>query len=55
MWHKGLVDWFVLGSGYLLALGLFTWLGGIARAGEALRHWGRSASRPDGARRRSMG
>jgi len=47
MWRNGIVDWIVLGSGYLLALGLFAWLGGVARAGEAIRGWGRAASRSD--------
>lgn len=43
MWREGIVDWIVLGSGYLLALGLFAWLGGFAcaatgsNAGEACR------------------
>ena len=51
MWHEGIIDWLVLGSGYLLALGLFYWLGGIRRAGEAIRGWGGAASRTDGAHR----
>lgn len=44
MWHAGIGDWIILGSGYLLALGFFAWLGGIARAAEAIRSWGRWAS-----------
>jgi hypothetical protein len=40
----GFADWIVLGSGYVLALGLFAWLGGIQRAGEAIRNWGRSST-----------
>lgn len=51
MWQGGIVDWIVLGSGYLLALGLFAWLGGIARAAEAIRRWGSAAS-DDAARHR---
>ena len=51
MWHDGIVDWILIGSGYALALGLFAWLGGIARAGEAIRRWGRAASRDVLARR----
>jgi hypothetical protein len=51
MWRDGITDWIVLGSGYLLALGLFYWLGGIDRAGEAMRHWGRSTSRSAPSRR----
>ena len=53
MWPGGFADWIVLGSGYVLALGLFAWLGGIQRAGEAIRDWSRSsthgaAERPSG-------
>ncbi|NUT56343.1 MAG: hypothetical protein HOQ03_10210 [Thermoleophilia bacterium] len=44
MWRDGIVDWIVLGSGYLLALALFAWLGGVSRAAGAIRHWGRWAS-----------
>jgi hypothetical protein len=35
----------ILGSGYVLALGLFYWLGGFRRAGEAISSWGRSSAR----------
>lgn len=46
MWPGGVADWIVLGSGYVLALGLFYWLGGFHRAGEAISSWGhRSSSR----------
>ena len=51
MWHTGLIDWLVLASGYLLALGLFYWLGGIRRTGEAIRRWGSAATRSNGAQR----
>ena len=44
MWRDGIIDWIVLGSGYLLALVLFAWLGGFRRAGETIREWGRSAT-----------
>jgi hypothetical protein len=54
MWHAGGIDWLVLGSGYLLALGLFYWLGGVGRAGEAFRRWAGSASRANGPQRRSL-
>jgi hypothetical protein len=54
MWRNGIADWIVLGSGYLLALGLFAWLGGIARAGEAIRRWGRATSRNDDAAHHSL-
>jgi hypothetical protein len=43
MWHDGFLDWILLGSGYALAVGLFYWLGGVDRAGEAFRRWGNSA------------
>jgi hypothetical protein len=43
MWSGGVLDWIVVGSGYVLALGLFYWLGGIERAGEAMRRWGRAS------------
>jgi hypothetical protein len=52
MWSDGVLDWIVIGFGYLLALGLFVWLGGIGRAAEAFRSWGRWAStRDEGANR----
>ena len=44
MWSGGVADWVVLASGYVLALGLFYWLGGIQRAGEAIRGWGSRSS-----------
>ena len=52
MWRGGSIDWVVLASGYLLALGLFYWLGGFKRAGDAIRNWGRSNTRD--ATRRSL-
>ena len=39
MWRDSYTDWIVLGSGYLLSLALFHWLGGVAKAGEAIRRW----------------
>ncbi len=48
MWREGIVDWIVLGSGYVLAGGLFAWLGGIARPGDAITRWGRWASTHEG-------
>jgi len=44
MWTGGLMDWVVLGSGYVLAAALFYLLGGFERAGEAIRRWGRSTT-----------
>ena len=52
MWPGGVADWIVLGSGYLLALGLFYWLGGFHRAGEAISTWGRRSSSRGAVRRR---
>ena len=40
----GIVGWVVLVSGYLLAFGLFAWLGGLRRAGDAIRTWGQRAT-----------
>jgi hypothetical protein len=51
MWREGIVDWIVLGSGYLLALGLFAWLGGFARAATAIKRWGSLSTREDAAHR----
>ena len=45
MWPGGVADWIILGSGYVLALGLFYRLGGFQRAGEAIRSWGSSSTR----------
>lgn len=50
MWRDGLTGWIVLGSGYVLAVGFFTWLGGVERAGEAIRRWGSASSRSAGRR-----
>jgi len=46
MWRGGLTDWIVLGSGYVLAIGFFYVLGGVERAAEAMRRWGRSSATP---------
>lgn len=52
MWSDGTLEWILIVSGYVLALGLFVWLGGISRAGEAIKGWGRwTSTRGDGARR----
>jgi hypothetical protein len=51
MWDGGYIDWILIGSGYLLALGLFYWLGGAERAAEAIRRWGGSTSLHDDSRR----
>jgi hypothetical protein len=34
--------WIIVGSLYLLGMGLFALLGGLASAGEAFRQWGES-------------
>jgi hypothetical protein len=39
MWRDNYTDWIILGSGYVLSLALFRWLGGVAKAGEAIRRW----------------
>jgi hypothetical protein len=44
MWDYGSFDWVILGSGYLLALALFSRLGGFARAAQVFRRWGKSNS-----------
>jgi hypothetical protein len=41
MWANGLLDWMILGSGYVLALVVFSLLGGVPRAGEAFQRWGK--------------
>jgi hypothetical protein len=39
-----MVTWIEIGLAYLLAMGLFCWLGGISAAGDALSRWGCSAA-----------
>lgn len=52
MWSDGTLEWVLILSGYVIAFGLFVWLGGISRAGEAIRSWGRlTSTRDDRARR----
>jgi len=36
--------WIAIALLYLLGMGLFRWLGGIAAAGDALSQWGRSTA-----------
>jgi hypothetical protein len=50
MWSEELTDWILIVSGWVLAIGFFSWLGGVERAGEAIRHWGRSSARSHGPR-----
>jgi hypothetical protein len=35
-----MVTWIEIGLVYLLAMGLFCWLGGISAAGDAVSRWG---------------
>jgi hypothetical protein len=39
-----MVGWLVIGLLYLLSIGLFRWLGGVAAAGDAISRWGRSTA-----------
>jgi hypothetical protein len=36
--------WIVAVGLYLLSIGLFRWLGGIAAAGDAVQRWGRAVA-----------
>jgi hypothetical protein len=42
------MDWVLIVSGYVLAIGFFYWLGGIERAAEAIRRWGSSSATSSG-------
>jgi hypothetical protein len=39
-----MVGWIAIGLVYMLAMGLFCWLGGISAAGDALSRWGCAAA-----------
>jgi hypothetical protein len=43
-------SWLGIGALYLLGLGFFRWLGGIAAASDAIAEWGRRTAE----RRRSL-
>jgi hypothetical protein len=38
------LSWIWIPALYVLAFGLFGWLGGIASAGDAITHWGRETA-----------
>ncbi len=37
-------NWIMVGSLYLLGMGIFSLLGGLGAAGEALQRWGESVA-----------
>ena len=39
-----MLSWIWIPALYVLAFGLFTWLGGIASAGDAISRWGRETA-----------
>jgi hypothetical protein len=41
--------WIEIALLYLLGMGLFLWLGGIASAGDAFSRWGRASAERRGA------
>jgi hypothetical protein len=40
--------WLALGALYLLVIGVFRWLGGVAAAADAIASWGQAAARGSG-------
>ncbi len=46
-----MLGWIVIGVLYVLGIGFFRWLGGIASASDAIANWGRSTAER---RRRSL-
>jgi hypothetical protein len=40
-------EWILIGVLYLLAFGLFRWLGGIASAASAIQRWGHASGNGD--------
>jgi len=51
-----MVTWLAIGALYLLVIGLFRLLGGIAAAADAIARWGRASTAsdsPDGRKGRS--
>jgi hypothetical protein len=42
-------NWIMIAALYTVSMGLLALLGGVRSAGDALRRWGESASRHDGA------
>jgi hypothetical protein len=39
-----MVSWILIGLAYVLSIGLFRWLGGVAAAGDAIARWGRASA-----------
>ena len=39
-----MIGWIVIGVLYVIGVGFFHWLGGIASAGDAIAEWGRSTA-----------
>lgn len=39
-----MLNWIWIPALYVLAFGLFAWLGGIAAAGDAIARWGRETA-----------
>jgi hypothetical protein len=37
-------SWLLIGALYVLGIGFFRWLGGVASAGDAIARWGRSTA-----------
>lgn len=40
-----MLNWLLIGSLYMLGMGILALLGGLGSAGEALQRWGKFASR----------
>ena len=47
-----MIGWIVIGVLYVIGVGFFHWLGGIASAGDAISEWGRRSTAER--RRRSL-
>ncbi|HKI91837.1 MAG TPA: hypothetical protein VJ986_06020 [Gaiellaceae bacterium] len=39
------MSWILIGVLYVLGMGFFRWLGGVAAAADAISRWGRSTAR----------
>ena len=39
-----MTGWIVTGVLYVLGIGIFRWLGGVAAAGDAIARWGRATA-----------
>ncbi len=45
MWGHGAWDWVIAGTAWLLSIGIFSVLGGVGAACDAIAEWGRASSR----------